>query len=111
MPPRTPRQSLTHVVLLMAIALTALFNGFQVSPIYDPASYYVVGFMPNALRAAPTLLLNLTSMFIVALTVMVAGIPAALYERARRSNASSTASLAIWLVAAIGVTVIVRLIE
>ena len=45
-----------------------------------------------------------TPIVIAVLTLMIAGIPAAIYERIRRLRTSSTVSIGVWLVATLLLT-------
>ena len=111
-----------HGVPLVGVAAIALYNGSlhalvfesaSYSPVFDSVSYYVStfasgsyfdSFVRDALAAGPQLYVNLTSVFIAAMTLLIAGIPAALYERVRGLKASTPASLGIWLIAAVLLT-------
>jgi hypothetical protein len=90
-----------------------VFESAAYSPIFDPVSYYVSSFasgsyfdtfVRGALAAGPQLYVNLTSVFIAAMTLLIAGIPAALYERIRGLKASTPVSLGIWLIATVLLT-------
>jgi hypothetical protein len=88
-------------VLLVAIAGASLMNGMHFSPYFDPIYILLRPFISGTLIATPIVLLYLTSIFCSFLTLMIAGIPAALYERWKGLKASTTTSLAIWLAATI----------
>ena len=106
-----------HGVPLVGVAAIAVYNGslhalvfdsVSYSPIFDSVSYYVSTFargsyfdtfVRGVLAAGPQLYVNLTSVFIAVMTLLIAGIPAALYERVRGLKASTPVSLGIWLVA------------
>jgi hypothetical protein len=108
---------LGHGVPLVGVAAIAVFNGslhslvfesVSYSPVFDSVSYYVStfaresyfdSFVRGVLLAGPQLYQSLTSVFIAAMTLLIAGIPAALYERIRGLKASTPVSLGIWLVA------------
>jgi hypothetical protein len=92
-------------VVLIAAAAVALFNGSLLSPIFDSVSYILYLSTRNfplmtAARAA-----NATQVVIALMTLLVAGIPAALYERIRGLQTSSVTSLCIWAVAVLLLTV------
>jgi hypothetical protein len=111
-----------HGVPLAGVAAIAVYNGslhalvfdtVSYSPIFDSVSYYISTFargsyfdtfVSGVLAAGPQLYVNLTSAFIAAMTLLIAGIPAALYERIRGLKASTPVSLGIWLVAAVLLT-------
>jgi hypothetical protein len=88
-------------VPLVAVATVAAFNGSLYSPIFDSIFYYLDTFARGSLFYSPQLYLYLNSVFIAVMTLLIAGIPAALYERIRGLKGSTLVSLAIWLVAAI----------
>ncbi len=93
-----------HAILLAAVIAVAIFNGTKSSPFYDPVAYM----MHLNLRGYPymtaRLLYDTATFPIAVLTLMLAGIPAALYERVRGLHTSSVVSLAIWLVVAVLLT-------
>jgi hypothetical protein len=111
-----------HGVPLAGVAAIALYNGslhalvfdsVSYSPIFDSVSYYVSAFargsyfdtfVNGVLAAGPQLYVNLASVMIAAMTLLIAGIPAALYERIRGLKASTPVSLGIWLIAAVLLT-------
>jgi hypothetical protein len=88
-------------VPLIGVAAIAAFNGTLFSPIFDSIFYYVDTFARGTLFYSPQLYLNLTSVFIALMTLLIAGIPAAVYERIRGLKASTPVSLGIWLAAAV----------
>jgi hypothetical protein len=91
-------------LLLVAAAAIALFNGSLWSPFFDSVAYILylttrgVPLM-TAARAS-----DVTPIVIAVMTLMLAGIPAAVYERIRGSPTSTTVSLGIWLVATLLLT-------
>lgn len=98
------RWDTTRWLLLGAVVGVALFNGTKWSPFYDPTAY-VLHLNLRAYRVVSARTLYESAMVPIALvTLMLAGIPAALYERVRRLQTSSTASIAIWLVATVLLT-------
>ena len=129
--PRLGPGLLGQGVPLVAVAAIAAFNGslhalvvetVAYSPVFDSVSYYVStfaqgsyfdAFVRGVLLAGPQLYQNVTSAFIAAMTLLIAGIPAALYERIRGLKASTPISLCIWLVTALllSLPTIMRLIE
>ncbi|RTL70593.1 MAG: hypothetical protein EKK41_12265 [Hyphomicrobiales bacterium] len=101
--PRTGhrRASPVRALLLALVAIAAMPNGLYFSPLFDSVLYYVP-------RAASALFLRgqevtfyLTGAVLWLFTLGVAGIPAAIYERIRGLKESSIASLLIWLVTAL----------
>jgi hypothetical protein len=108
-----------RAVPLVGVAAVAAFNGSlhalviesaTYSPVFDSVSYYVStfaqgsyfdAFVRGVLLASPQLYQSVTSVFIAAMTLLIAGIPAAIYERIRGLKSSTPVSLGIWLAAAI----------
>jgi hypothetical protein len=88
-------------VPLVGVAAVAAFNGTLFSPIFDSIFYYLDTFARGSLFYSPQLYLILTSVFISLMTILIAGIPAALYERIRGLKTSTPVSLGIWLVTAL----------
>ena len=103
---------------LVCLAVIAAFNGslhalvfesVTYSPVFDSVSYYVSTFAQGSyfdavvrgMLESPQLYQNVTSMFIAAMTLLIAGIPAAIYERIRGLKSSTPLSLGIWLAAAV----------
>ena len=93
---------LTRAVLLLATLACALFNGFSLSPVFDWADY-MLGVMLRGYPFMTRAVINtyVTPLAVAAMTLAIAGIPAAVYERIRGLNSSTAVSLAIWLVAAL----------
>jgi ABC-type transport system involved in multi-copper enzyme maturation permease subunit len=99
------RQELMQTdTMLVATAALSLLNGMHFSPWFDPIALLLKPFVAGTFLASPLVFLYLTSIFISLVTLMLAGIPAAIYERARGLAASSPTSIGIWLVAVIALT-------
>jgi hypothetical protein len=84
-------------VLLIATAAASLLNGMQFSPYFDPVFILLRPFIAGTLLSTPLVLFYLTSIFISLMTLLIAGIPAALYERFKGLHESTAISLGIWL--------------
>jgi hypothetical protein len=89
---------------MLGAAAIAVFNGSFFSPAFDSIFYYLDTFARGTPLYSPQLYLNLTSAFIAVMTLLIAGIPAALYERIRGLDASTPVSLGIWFVATVLLT-------
>lgn len=85
--------------ILAAIGASAL-NGAPASPLFDPVLFLLRPAL-SPLTVGADALFHFTSGFIAVATLMLAGIPAAAYERFRGHPDSTAASMAIWLVAAV----------
>ncbi|MBX9589903.1 MAG: hypothetical protein K2X43_11395 [Hyphomonadaceae bacterium] len=107
MPTHAPRSLAALAVkglLLVAAAAIALFNGSLWSPVFDSVAYILyltTRGMPlmTAARAS-----HATPIVIMVMTLLIAGIPAALYERIRGLRTSSPVSVGIWLAATLLLT-------
>ena len=86
---------------LLGIAGFALINCVFFSPIFDPISQNLDSFARGTVLYSQQLYSHLTSLLISTMTVLIAGIPAAIYERIRGLKASTPVSLGIWLVATV----------
>jgi hypothetical protein len=73
-------------------------NGMHFSPYFDPAFLIMKPFVQiTFFTSSPIILFYLTSLMVATLSIMVAGLPAALYERARGMKSSTAFSYMIWL--------------
>jgi hypothetical protein len=86
-------------VLLVATAALSLVNGMHFSPWFDLVAILLKPFVSGTFLATPLAFLYLTSIFISACTLIIAGVPAAIYERVRGQETSTSTSLGIWLAA------------
>lgn len=85
-------------VLLMVTAGLSLLAGMHFSPYFDPVFILVKPFAASFFLTSPLLLLYFTSLLISLTALLVGGVPAALYERARGLTKSTPVSLGIWAV-------------
>jgi hypothetical protein len=88
-----------YLMLLATVGLSIL-NAMPFSPLYDSVAYFLYLFTRSSVDLPADVLAYLSSLFLGALTLLLAGVPAAIYERIRRLRHSTLVSLAIWLVAA-----------
>ena len=84
-------------LLLAATVGVSLVNGLDVSPVFDAVSFYLFSFARDSPLFHADAFYYLTSMSISVMTLLLAGIPAAIYERVRRLQQSTPVSLAVWL--------------
>jgi hypothetical protein len=87
----------TRGILLLSACAVAVFNGSLWSPMFDSVAYVLYlatrGYpMMTAARAAQA-----ASVVIAVMTLLIAGIPAAIYERIRGLHSSTGVSIGIWL--------------
>ena len=97
------RLGIRHLAVLATIAL-ALVNGLDISPVFDSVSFWLYTFARGSPLFDGEIFYYLTSAAISAMTLLVAGIPAAIYERARGLTQSTPGSLAIWFLATLLLT-------
>lgn len=93
---RGPRLDLAAVAVPTALSV---LNGLPTSPAFDSIYFLIRPFAPAGFAAAPMLLFYFTSVLLVLGTLMLAGVPAALYERLRGLQRSSPVSFLLWLAA------------
>jgi hypothetical protein len=101
------KQRTSPVLSLALLAITvavALFNGQKFSPAYDVVFFSLRPFIAGTFLAKPPAMFHLITVFIALMTLAIAGIPAALYERIRRHRRSTAVSLTLWLLATIALT-------
>ena len=91
--------ALSYLLLLVTVALTT-FNAMPFSPSYDAVAFYLYLFTRRSANLPPDVLAYATSLFLGLLTLLVAGIPAAAYERIRGLKESTLVSVAIWMITA-----------
>lgn len=92
-------EAMRRDVFLVAAAGLSLLNGMHFSPYFDPVAILLKPFVAGTFLASPLVFLYLASLFISLMTLLIAGIPAALYERFSGAKESTSISLGIWLVA------------
>lgn len=89
--------------LIFATVGAAILNG-----IFSPLLLFVFllrwAWYPNFFPGITEVVVALASLILSTLTLMIAGVPAALYERLRSPGETTAASAAIWLAAAILLT-------
>jgi hypothetical protein len=83
--------------MLTATSALSLFNGSTQSPLFDSVAQVLCQSTCGYPLVTPHLLFHVTPFAIAVMTLLIAGIPAALYERIRGLQASTPISLGIWL--------------
>lgn len=85
--------------LAVALVMIAVVNG-----VFSPAVVIVATLLPTLLPGwalpSPQVQYYLASLLLSAITLVVSGLPAALYERATRVRETDAVSFAIWLAGA-----------
>ncbi len=90
-------ETMKRDVTLVATAGLSLVNGMHFSPWFDPVAILLKPFIAGTFLGTPLVFLYLTSIFISVMTLLIAGVPAALYEWFRGLKESNPTSLYIWL--------------
>lgn len=88
-------------VMLIATAGLSLMNGMTWSPVLLPFVVLLKALLAGTILTSPLVLTYLASILASATTLVLAGVPAALYERAKGLEESSPMSIGIWLIATI----------
>ncbi len=83
--------------LLVGIAGLSLLCGMHFSPYFDPAFLLVKFFGPAFFVGSPLLLFYFTSLLVSVTALILAGVPAAIFERMTGRTRSDAVSLGIWL--------------
>ncbi len=83
---------------LIAILGFGILNGIF-SPYRLMAQFIVIVLAPGFFLDSPSIVLLLSSLLTATATIMIGGVPAAIYERLRGETESSVGSLWIWIVA------------
>ncbi len=96
----TPEQrsaTLQQDGLMIGIAGASVLAGMANSPYFD-AGFILVKFLlaPAFFISSPVLIFYFTSLLVSVSCVILAGVPAALFERMTGRNRSDTASLLVW---------------
>lgn len=86
--------------LMAVLGLVCLLNG-----LFSPAVWVMwqtaALWMPGFLLAVPGAVFFVSPILLAVLTLLLSGVPAALYERLSGSGTTSVASLWVWLAAAV----------
>jgi len=89
--------------LFVVIVVVAVFNGLA-SPAILFAMLIWPAWLPEILAVSPEVVRYMASLLVSAGTLIVAGVPAAIYERVTGLPASNQTSMGIWLAAALFLT-------
>lgn len=92
-------------MLLVATAGLSLLNGQGYSPLFDPIFFLLRPFVAAGFYKMPIVAFYLTSLLISLLTLLLAGIPAAIYERMKGHTDSTPVSIGIWLASTFVLTI------
>ncbi len=93
------RRLLQRDALVAATVGLAVVSGLPVTPFFDSISYILYLLTRGSSFIGGDALFYATSAAIAVMTLLIGGIPAAIYERIRGLQESTPVSLGIWLVA------------
>lgn len=96
--------SLLRLLLLLLIAVVAMGNGLYFSPYFDKLLILTPRLASAFFIKGQEAIFYLTGFALWMMTLMIAGLPAALWDRVRGLPQGSILSLAIWLMAACVIT-------
>lgn len=96
--------SLLRMLLLLLIAVVAMGNGLYFSPYFDKLLILTPRLASAFFIKGQEAIFYLTGFALWMMTLMIAGLPAALWDRVRGLPQGSILSLAIWLLAACVIT-------
>ena len=89
-------------MLIVGILGASVLNGMHFSPWFDPAFLLTKPFFQITFWiSSPIIIFYFTSLMLSTLTVMLAGVPAAIFERLTGRKESDSISLGIWLAGAV----------
>ncbi len=89
-------------MLLFGILGASILNGMHFSPWFDPAFLLTKPFFQiTFFVSSPVIIFYFTSLMLSTLTVMLAAVPAAIFERVTGRKESDPVSLGIWLAGAV----------
>jgi hypothetical protein len=92
-------------MLLFGILGASILNGMHFSPWFDPAFLLAKPlFQITFWVSSPIIIFYFTSLVLSTLTIMLAGVPAAIFERLTDRKESDAVSLGIWLAAAVALS-------
>lgn len=94
----------TRTLPLVAIFAVSMANGLYFSPLFDSVLFVIPRTLGMFFLKGQSVTFYATGFFLWLMTLLLAGIPAAIYERVRGLERSSPVSLGIWLLAALALS-------
>jgi len=89
-------------MLIVGILGASVLNGMHISPWFDIAFLLTKPFFDvSFFITSPLIIFYFTSLLLSTLTVMLAGVPAAVFERVTGRKETDAVSLGIWLACAV----------
>lgn len=98
--PDVRKPSATRILLLLLIALTAMLNGLYFSPFFDSVLFVIARPASAFFIKGQMATFYLTGLMLWLFTLILAGIPAAIWERVLKRPRGSISPLVVWLLAA-----------
>lgn len=104
--PEERQRIMQQDVLLVATAGASLMNGMPFSPVLFPFVALLKPFIAGTFLESGLVLTYLASFLASATTLLMGGVPAAIYERSKGLDASTPVSIGIWFVATLALVII-----
>lgn len=82
----------------LGIATLSLLNGMDFSPYFEPGMVLMRPLLFSFSISSPLLIFYFTSLFLALASVVIGGVPAAIYERVTGRQTSDGTSLLIWMI-------------
>lgn len=108
--PEERQRMMQQDVLLVATAGASLLNGMPFSPVLFPFVALLKPFIAGTFLESGLVLTYLASFLASATTLVLGGVPAAIYERIKGLATSTPVSLGIWLVSTLALVVVPMLL-
>lgn len=87
--------------ILLIVVILSLSNGMHFSPLFDYVLFPIMQLTRGLLMDLPLLVTYITSLLLSTVTLMLSGIPAALYERKTGRTETDAKVCVIWAVTAL----------
>lgn len=104
--PEERQRMMQQDVLLVATAGASLMNGMPFSPVLFPFVALLKPFIAGTFLESGLVLTYLASFLASATTLLLGGIPAAIYERIKGLDTSTPVSIGIWLAGTLTLVII-----
>jgi hypothetical protein len=86
---------------LIGVATAGLINGSHNSPWFDLMAGPIAAILSGFSLSSPVLIFYFASLLISVFTVLIAGVPAAMYEQRHGLTESNAKSMMVWLASAV----------
>lgn len=108
--PEERQRMMQQDVLLVATAGASLMNGMPFSPVLFPFVALLKPFIAGTFLESGLVLTYLASFLASATTLLLGGIPAAIYERIKGLGTSTPVSIGIWFASTLALVIVPMLL-